>query len=250
MILQAFADDSGSDTRSSVFALGGLVAPLKKWEGFPDEWAAALRERDQPHRLRYFKTSEAASFHDEFQDWNTEDRDARVARLAKIIPDYASYQFGISLRRSDYVEIIVGDMLPEYKDPYFLLALGMVVSGHRILLDLFPKANKIDFVFDRQGKLGPAFKGFFDRVLAPRLPHLGECLHVSSKTFLPLQAADMIASRTRTDADHVAVWSAAHVFLDRVPQIPPLHLTRSHFAKMLAASALARDLNSKRGSPK
>jgi uncharacterized protein DUF3800 len=239
MILRAYADDSGSDAHSRVFALGGLVAPLEKWEGFPDDWTAARREKP-PRRIGYYKTSEAASFTGEFADFSVADRDARVVRLAKIIPNYAPYQFGVSLKRSDYDDMIAADVLPRYKDPYFLLALAMVVSGSRILLDRFPQAEKIDFFFDRQGKLGLVFKDFFDRVLAPLFPHLGECLHVSSKTFLPLQASDMIASRTRTDADTVAIWSAAHVFLDQIAEIPPLRLTRSLFAKMLGRSAVRR----------
>jgi hypothetical protein len=244
MILQAFIDDSGSDARSRVFALGGLVAPLKKWTGFAEAWNLARRKKP-PRRVGYFKTSEAASFTGEFEHWTEQDRDKRVIRLAKVVPAYASYQFGISLNRADYDEMIAGDVLPIYKDPYFLLALGMVVSGHRIVLDLFPRAKQIDFFFDRQGKFGIAFKELFDKVLAPLFPRLGECLYVSSKTFLPLQAADMIASRTRTDADVVAVWSAAQVFLDQVPRIRPLRLTRSYLSRLLERSSnLRRALNS------
>jgi len=244
MILQAYVDDSGSDTHSRIYALGGLVAPFKQWEKFPDKWTDARRSKP-PKRIGYFKTSEAASFTGEFANFTKEQRDARVVKLAKVIPDHASYQFGISLKRSDYDEMIVGDVLPEYKDPYFLLALGIVASGSRILLDLFPRAKQIDFYFDRQGKVGLAFKGLFDAVLTQQLPHLGECMYVSSKTFLPLQAADMIASRTRTDADVLAVWNAAHVFLDQIPQVPPLRLTRSLFTKMLRRSALQRAISRK-----
>jgi hypothetical protein len=247
MILQAYVDDSGSDALSRVYALGRLVAPLKNWGTFPDKWIAARREKP-PRRVGYFKASEAASFTGQFANFNIRDRDARIVRLAKVIPEHASFQFAASLKRSDYDEMIAHDVLPEYRDPYFLLALAMVVSGSRILLDLFPRAKQIDFFFDRQGKLGSAFKEFFDKRLAPLLPHLGECRYVSSQTCLPLQAADMVASRTRTDADVVAIWSAAHVFLDQIPQIPPLRLTRSYLTKMIARSKLKRGLNRLGGS--
>src|SRR5664279_4527755 len=86
-----------------------------------------------------------------------------------------------------------GKIVPgEYGNPYFLCAFLLVErvaihyewwnSQHR-----GEPVTQIDFVFDKQGTVGPMFKAQFDFWLKPRYKILGECSHEDDRQFIPLQ---------------------------------------------------------------
>jgi hypothetical protein len=42
MVVQAYIDNSGANTTSSVFVLGGFIAPVDSWLTFSTDWKGAL----------------------------------------------------------------------------------------------------------------------------------------------------------------------------------------------------------------
>lgn len=82
--------------------------------------------------------------------------------------------------------------------------------------------EKIDFFFDRQGKVGPRFKAAYDAfikpVSMPLFPFMGDVRHEDKRTFLPLQAADMQAGWVRRSKSTIQLWTSADVYLRQMLQ--------------------------------
>ena len=122
MILRAWIDDTGDD---SIFALGGLIGPLKVWDNFSRMWIKKLKERP---RLGFYKTNYAMGLKRDFKGWSSDARNSKVAKLASCIPTRNCCGITSLLYRSDYDELVVGkcEFEPEFRSPYYVCALYLV----------------------------------------------------------------------------------------------------------------------------
>ena len=100
-------------------------------------------------------------------------------------------------RKSDFQEFFVPNFLPVYSDPYYLCATYLIQMTSAFLQANDFNVTKLDFIFDRQGKVGETFQHVYKWLMGPmlrrRLPFLGDVRHENKMEFLPLQMADMHA---------------------------------------------------------
>src|SRR5689334_12224679 len=103
--------------------MAGLIAPVPVWEVFSPEWDACLKQ--PPKAMLYYRTTDARALKGPFLKWTPEDRDARIAALARIIPTKNCYSFGFTMQESEYERILKNCEQRKYRDSYYLLALAL-----------------------------------------------------------------------------------------------------------------------------
>jgi hypothetical protein len=155
MVVRAYIDDSGANTTSSVFVLGGFIAPVDNWLAFSTDWKAAL---DTPPKLEYFKMKEAARLKDQFhprKGWTEELRNQRINALAAIIRKYAALRVSVALRHSDFIKYLRS--LPAVnrglaRDTPFVTALSLLMTAVSTSRETnLPRNRLISYLINRKG---------------------------------------------------------------------------------------------------
>lgn len=186
-MLWAYFDESGEHDRTSGtltrLTIGGLIAPLTKWQAFEVAWDAALAR----HNLREFHRREFGP--------------EGIEEFLKII----AHRVGLVIGFSAAVERGTGR--PEY---------GAYEKG---LVDCLVKVanvsqtEKISLVFARHSEFQPTdVRGYFD-IVNWGSAQLGDVVHSNPRDRSPLQAADLVAHSLRTDVGTQQLRDAGcHVF--------------------------------------
>lgn len=203
VMLQAFIDDSASDTGDQRLFLAGYVNTADQWIAFSNAWEEALKEHPA---IEYFKMSEAHSLKGQFERWQEKDRDAKVSRLAKVIRDFDVLSIQVSVSRTDYNRIIRPVAPHGLGNAYFTLFYGVIITltrTHQQMGITMP----VDFIFDEQGGMGQQTALFYDYVKSQQIPELQGLLGVQpifrdDKKVMPLQAADMLAWKIRREHEY------------------------------------------------
>ncbi|HEY6467550.1 MAG TPA: DUF3800 domain-containing protein [Candidatus Acidoferrales bacterium] len=222
-----FADDSES---GDFYTVAGYVAPVSTWYPFSARWYAALK---QPPRLGFYRTSDSLALKRQFLGWSRDTRDARVAKLASIIPEAQCHGVAAHLSKKDFRELFVPNFHDAYHDPYFVCADYLIARTCKLLE---ANARRIDFMFDRQGKVGERFAVVYKAMLKPayrtRFPFLGDICHENKDRVPPLQAADMHAAWVRRREGLVQIPHVEDCHLSRVPQtdFPVTRIFLEHLA--------------------
>lgn len=198
-MLQIVIDDSGrGQERRPAFVLAGHIAPVRNWEAFADRWQNALREKPA---IGYLKGSEAFRRQGEFRGWSEEKRDKKVLRLISLIHQFSPFSIRLAINGSEFEAILratKGSLRTIY--PIALAAISTRVLSYQAHQRTF---EKLDFVFD-EGILSRAvdFEKAFEE-MCTALPIrviglLGKRPHMENDLkFVPLQAADLVASYLR-----------------------------------------------------
>jgi hypothetical protein len=203
-MLRAFIDDSGSGGDSTYYVLAGYLSSVEDWDRFSKDWSTELGNEPS---LEYFKSVEAEGLKGCFDGFTKDDRNVRIDRLIAIIRKRVMHGISIRMRQDNYNQIIRGAVPTEWDDPYFFMFAAMVSaipkSSHLIL----GAKDKIDCVFDRQGKGSPGpspsrterkSSEIYERVRdLPGCGYLGNIDHRDDKDFVPLQSADLFAWQSR-----------------------------------------------------
>ena len=216
MILQAFCDDS---TTNEIYIIAGYLAPLQVWESIVSLWHRVLK--DERPRLGCYRTSDAIALKGEFEHFDESSRNERIAALAKVIPrDTRCIGLASWVSKADFATYCHSAFHPAWHDPYYLCATWLIEQVCDDVNGLAPR--KLDFFFDRQGKVGVRFEAVYDVVLKPilmqRFPFLGDVRHEDKHEFLPLQVADMQAGWVRRTSSTIQIWTSADIHLSKVPQ--------------------------------
>lgn len=198
-MLQAVVDDSGKG-EPPVFVMAGFVLAAEEWAAFADQWQAVL-EKDP--KIEYFKMREAFRLIDQFSGFNLRDRDRKLQELVSVILHYDPLTIRSVVPHAAYRTVFRGNIAKQMDYPYFLSYYGIMGAlfryGH---LQEWQAGQKVDFIFDEQGKEGvvPQRVWNFAKETAPAWakPLIGSGpIHRDDRTFLPLQAADLLAWQVR-----------------------------------------------------
>ena len=216
MIFQTFADDT---EKGDFYAVAGYVAPIDEWKEFSLNWHSALKERP---RLGFYRTSDAISLEGQFKGWSEPTRNTRVAKLASTIPIRSAYGVAAFLSKKDFEEFFVPNFFSIWGNPYYLCAVYLIQSVcYKMSVNHVP-VTKLDFIFDKQGKVGTTFKFAYEKMIRPmsfcNFPFIGNVDHKDKKEFLPLQAADMHAGWVRRNKSTIRVWTDADPYLRQIQQ--------------------------------
>jgi hypothetical protein len=157
----------------------------------------------------------------QFKLFDAAARDQRIASLARVIPNGPNcYGVATWVSKQDFVQYCSEAFHPAWHDPYYLCAFFLI---QRLCADLAsPNLTKLDFIFDRQGKVGVHFKAVYDAVLKPNLmtifPFVGDVRQEDKRDFVPLQAADMQAGWVRRSESTIKLWTNADAFVGQIAQ--------------------------------
>jgi Protein of unknown function (DUF3800) len=196
--LQAFSDDSASETGDRRLFMAGYVNRAEAWSSFAEAWATGLQEYPS---IGYLKMVEAVNLRDQFKGWGPEQRDEKLRCLARIIHHFKPLSFEFSLSRKIYYSDVKPAAPRGLGNPYFSCAFS-VVSGIARFVDSQQLRLPIDFIFDEQTEISSDINLFFE-FMTQSLPKgvrqliNGNPIFRDDKMFLPLQAADMLAWHTR-----------------------------------------------------
>ncbi len=201
MILQAYVDDSASDSGDRRMFLAGYIMSAPGWEAFSNAWDEELRAAPA---IGYFKMVEAQSRRGEFDGWSEAARDRKVLALAKIVHEHDLRFIFCSASRKEYKEILAPVITEGLKTPYFVCFWGVINATARHHKELDLPETPVDFIFDEQGGLGD------DALLCyrwlkesedPAIRHLlgSTPIFRDDKKVVALQAADMLAWHVRRD---------------------------------------------------
>lgn len=198
VILQAFVDDSRSESADKEFVLAGYMTTALQWMKFSDEWTAVL---NQAPKIESFHSIEALHLKGCFKGWRRADRDEKVMRLAEVIDRHPMASFDTRLSVASFKRILAPIAPYDLQNPYFVVFYGVMANAAGQL-----HANEInvpiDFIFDEHGAVGPDAALWYGYMKAMMAPHLRSLLGSApifrdDKKMVPLQAADMLAWHLR-----------------------------------------------------
>lgn len=203
LMLQGYADDSGSDGLRAPYILAGFVLPVEKWAAFSDDWDKALR-RDPS--VQYFKMAEAAARDGQFEGMQEEFVLNKIHEFLSVIETHQPDGLYSWLSWKNF-RYYLDDHIPEgMANPYQLLfpSIFDVLLFYQKRKGIFPEPT--DFDFDEQGEAGRFAQMLYPRVKANAEPGVRQMLGriplmLDDKNVLPLQAADMLAWTIRREFD-------------------------------------------------
>lgn len=154
-MLQAFLDDSGSEANGKLFALVGVVSTVERWDRFAVEWTAAC---DDEPRTPDFHMADAFRLKGGYWGRAPEDelrrkRDAKLLALASIVRKHGIVRVGSAVAWRAYEAAARGKVPSEIDSPYFFLFWNVIQAVARWQAGT-GRREKVDFVFDDQGKIG------------------------------------------------------------------------------------------------
>jgi hypothetical protein len=195
-VLKAFIDDSGSGD-SKYFIMAGYVGTVSAWDGFNDQWCAAL---DEAPKIPYFHAAEANSLRpDSVWAGITEaERDAKIDRLIGVIQSFDLKAVYVRLRQSDYNEIFKGRVPEKWDSAYYCLFSSFIGLCGFVLGSEFGTDGPIEFVFDDHQKYRKHGQEFYDGFRLMIQEQTAPNVHFrNDKDLPPLQAADLLAWQAR-----------------------------------------------------
>jgi hypothetical protein len=228
-MLVAHVDDSGSQGQGPVFVLGGYVADTDQWKDFSDQWQIALNLRP---KLKVLKIQHALRCEELWGHTKPKERDQRLKRFASIIHRHVRFGVVASLAWGDIHKLQREFYLP--KDAPYLMLFHQLMSRIAYYVLETNVDQKIDFIFDEQGRLGRIATDSFVSLpldLAPEFQRLiaGPPIHRSDEEILPLQAAHTIswlirryAHESHVTGESLCEWKPTQPYLKKLGEIEML----------------------------
>lgn len=233
--LQAYVDDSASETGDRRLFLAGYINTADKWIRFSDAWQEQLQASPS---ITYLKMKEANSLRGQFRGWTEPDRDEKLKGLARVIRHFRPASIHASVSRSE-VEAIIKPVAPYgFSSPYFHCFQAIMISLAYSQLERTGLRVPIDFIFDDQEGLGEEARLLYQLIREAQPRSVRRLLSkspifVDDKRMLPLQAADMLAWHVRRshERDPDKFWVPEFISADG------LHMATDYNAEQLRGIA-------------
>jgi hypothetical protein len=195
-----FGDESGNHTNEEFpfMALAGYFAPTFTWKLFKAEWAKALEDFGLPafHMYDYLRRKEKP-----YCDWSDARYEKCIERFIETINAFNPYGFAVQVPRDAFNATISRSVKKRIvHDPYILLfdtAITMVLTR----MYFQPRDEQLTMYFHQTSFESKARKVYERRRRNdPNNFRLSKDLFFVSDDFLPIQAADLLASLARNYA--------------------------------------------------
>lgn len=195
--LQAFTDDSASETGDRRLFMAGYLNHAEKWARFAEAWDEELRAAPAIDHLHMVEAYNLRGQFDFRRGWTAERRDGKLRDLSRVIRHFEPLSFEFSINREKFYRDLKPVSPRGMQSPHFTLCF-FVVAG---LANFAASQNgniPIDFIFDAQDGVSGDVVMFFEdmiRVLPKKSKRLinGTPIFRSDLQFTQLQAADMLA---------------------------------------------------------
>lgn len=200
-LLQAYTDDSESNTGDHRLVLAAYVMNANQWIEFSDDWDAALREEPA---IEYFHMVEAQNRRDQFKGWSEHKRNDKVRRLAEVIEEWQPVSVDCYLNAAVHRRVMKPYAPHGMQSPYFPLVFALACGVARVCQHL-DAPIPCDFIFDKQDNVSKHVKLFWEYIIGKQPPEWGKFINDDpifrdkdkDPGFVALQAADMLAWHTR-----------------------------------------------------
>jgi hypothetical protein len=198
--LQAYIDDSSSDTGDQRLFMAGYLNSAGDWRLFSEAWSEELKSEPT---IDYLHMVEANNLRGQFKGWTIGARDLKLAGLVRVIRHFRPISFEFSVSREKYFSLVKPVSPHVTGNPHFICCFGIVSTLSRYLEN--SKINiPIDFIFDKQQGVSADILLFFD-YMKKNIPRKarknisGIPVFMDDRLVLPLQAADMLAWHVRRE---------------------------------------------------
>lgn len=201
VMFKAYLDESYD---SKILVISAWAADAVIWPDVEAQWARQI----QRVGVSEYHAVDCAHGVEEFKGWPKEKRNLLTKKLTRIIthrrplhPTIRKGMYGISvaLLLDDYRELMTGAAGEEFPDPY-MLALQLIVRRIAYQASRLPEGEQVECIFDQNEEFAGNATDLFTRIVrSPLVPHREKLRGIafeSSKKFIPLQAADLLAFET------------------------------------------------------
>jgi hypothetical protein len=197
MVLQAFIDDSKSESGDREFVLAGYMTTAAQWMKFSDEWEGVLGEYPA---VKNFHMVEAQNLRGEFEGFSDGQRDKKVMRLAEIIERHPMMSFDVRLSQVSFNRILLPACPYDLRNPFHILFhVAVYIAAKQLHMNQI--RVPIDFIFDEQGIVGEdsaMWYGFIRAMLPEELkPLLGSRMEAEKQS--KATASHVPASHAKRD---------------------------------------------------
>jgi hypothetical protein len=194
VVMRLYVDTSGKDN-DLVRVAAGYLASAAQWEKFEAEWARALRSA----KVNAFHATDFFSFKGEFNGW-----DANIEkhiRFAKLFTAIAAEQTQIGVGRgieSEPFHRIIGPEMRGLRHAPHRRFTSLMVCALGLLDDIArlwgERTEPIAVLFEAEPGIGEVIE-YFHSAKARGVPFTKAYASIgqAAKSFLPLQAADLLA---------------------------------------------------------
>lgn len=197
-MLQAYFDDSGTNSDSEIVLVGGIFGFPNQMDLLSGWWSKKLAD-PSPGKLplRRFHMAQCEAADGEFAGWRREATDFLVHELGDFILKTGVYGFAAAIERRPYEEMVTGDLRRACGDPETFCYI-QCFNRIRQFAHEFLGASDIALVFDsrpseKQSDVRQIHEVYTVTNRHEKMPEFVSLTFASSVRLLPLQAADMIA---------------------------------------------------------
>jgi len=196
-VFVSFGDESGNHTneRSPFMALAGYVGHATVWRRFKEDWARALADFNL---TAFHMTDYLGRKTKPYCEWSNERYEKCIERFIDVINIYNLGGFAVQVPRDDFDSLISLHVKKKLiNDPYILVFDTAITLILRWMFT-WPRNEQVTMYFHRT-----SFKSKAKRVYERRRRNdpqgfrLPKDVHFVSDEFLPIQAADLLASLAR-----------------------------------------------------
>ena len=199
-LLTAYIDDSGTDGNSTTAVAAGFLTDVGKWGQFESEWRFALQRHGIEERGFHMADFNANPKRGVFAGWDDNRGNELLKQLYEAINKHCLIGFSAAVRKSDYDRLVTGrlrDLLGGY---YVFVSSVCIWQITRWRHDCgIPLQEPVKYVFARGTEGNNEVHNMLVELRKkwPRVSRehgiVGVPSFESTKTTLPLQAADILA---------------------------------------------------------
>lgn len=223
-----YFDDSGTHPESNTAVAACYVSTAEKWARLEREW----HEIAAKEGFETFHMAEFAAGRGEFEGWDDAKRRFVLGRLCSLINIRVRTGFIAGVRKPDYDEVVKKEFRKYCGRYHYSFALRTCVTGVRGWRNEFEPSCTMQYVFDQMGKgkgeiidvMNKAVQKSKEDASKDGILALSGYSFEDKKSFLPLQAADILAWTSFQYTQYLAVkrplsWIAREA-LDLVQRAP------------------------------
>ena len=195
-MLGAFFDDSGTDSRSPVVVIGGLLGTEEQWDVFEAQWNRLLKN-PVPTRppLKQFHLGPCRARQGEFADHNLAERDRVTYRFRSVILEIGFVTLAVAVDAVAWRELVVGDVAERLGKPEEYCLVTCIKALINTIRSRKP-GEKVAIFIDKGVRDSLSGWADFYRSQRDMFPEIDCFAYAPVRRVIALQGADMIATET------------------------------------------------------